>query len=348
MREASSAERRADLARCEAILAAGSRSFHAASRLLPARARKPAVALYAFCREADDAVDRDGGPDALARLSLRLDRAYAQRPEDSAVDRAFAAAVASRRIPRAIPDALIEGFSWDAAGRRYADYPALEAYAVRVAGSVGLMMALVMGVREPGPLARALDLGVAMQLTNVARDVGEDAAMGRLYLPLDWCAEAGLDADAFLAAPRFSPELGRVVRRLLTEADRLYARAGHGIAALPFDCRPAIAAAGGIYAAIGAEVARAGYDSVSRRAVVGAPAKAWRLAASLAAVAPRFGAASAAPAVPSGAALIAAVAALGEPSRTDPPRFGERVGGVAEAFARLERRQVAEGVAGRG
>ncbi|MFC3692362.1 phytoene/squalene synthase family protein [Chenggangzhangella methanolivorans] len=333
MRQASSA----DLAACSAILAQGSRSFQAASLLLPRRVREPAVALYAFCREADDAVDTSTDPASLQRLKARLDAAYAQRPEDSAVDRAFATAVAGRRIPRAIPDALIEGFSWDAEGRRYEKFDALEAYAVRVAGTVGLMMALVMGARSPAALARALDLGVAMQLTNIARDVGEDARMGRLYLPLDWCAEAGLDADALLAAPRPSPALARVVRRLLGQAEKLYARADAGIAALPLDCRPAIGAARRIYAAIGDEVAAAGHDSVTRRAVVGRSAKAWRLAASLTSVIPTPGRDAEAPALASGRALIEAATAMGEPApATAPPRFGERVGGVAEAFARLE------------
>ena len=338
MARPSSADASGDLAACAKILAAGSRSFHAASRLLPSRVRGPSTALYAFCREADDAIDRDRDPQSLARLAGRLDAAYAQRPEDSPVDRAFAAAVAGRRIPRAIPDALIEGFGWDADGRRYQNLEALEAYAARVAGTVGLMMALVMGARDEHALARALDLGVAMQFTNIARDIGEDARMGRLYLPLDWCAEAGLDVECFLADPRFSSAVAEVTRRLLAEAARLYARSGAGLAALPLDCRPAIAAARNIYSAIGAKVAAAGFDGVSRRAVVGRSAKAWRLATSLAAIAPASRADASAPALASGRLLIDAVTAMGEPPRPAlKPRFGERVGGVAEAFARLER-----------
>lgn len=340
---------RADLDACGAILAAGSRSFHAASLLLPARVRAPATALYAFCREADDVIDRSRDSEALGGLVRRLDGAYAQRPADSPVDRAFATAVAAARIPRAIPDALIEGFAWDAEGRRYDDLRALEAYGVRVAGTVGLMMALVMGVRQASALARALDLGVAMQFTNIARDVGEDARMGRFYLPLDWCAEAGVDVAAFLREPRFTPALGEVVRRLLAEAERRYAAADEGIAALPAACRPSIMAARSIYAAIGDEVARAGHDSVSRRAVVSAAVKIRLLAASLACLAPALP--RAAPAShadgPCARRLIEAVAVISEPAVAR-PAFGERVGGVAEAFARLERRQVAGGAAGRG
>jgi phytoene synthase len=98
--------------------------------------------------------------------------------------------------------------------------------------------------------------------------VGEDARAGRVFLPLDWLQEAGIDAPALLHAPEFTPALGRVVRRLLDEADTLYARAEAGIARLPLDCRVGIAAARRIYAAIGTKVAWAGYDSVSQRARV--------------------------------------------------------------------------------
>jgi phytoene synthase len=129
-------------------------------------------------------------------------------------------------------------------------------------------MALIMGTRSTAALERACELGLAMQLTNIARDVGEDARRDRLYLPRQWMREAGLDPDAWLAAPVFNEALGSVVARLLAEADRLYARAEHGIAVLPRNCRPAIRAARLVYAEIGREVERAGLDSVSRRAVV--------------------------------------------------------------------------------
>jgi phytoene synthase len=139
------------------------------------------------------------------------------------------------------------------------------------------MMTLVMGERAAAVLARACDLGAAMQLTNIARDVGEDARRGRLYLPTDWLAEAGIDPEAFLAAPRFDARLGLVVARLLGSAGALYARADAGIAALPRDCRAAIRGAGLVYADIGRVVASRGYDSVTSRAVVSTPRKLWLL-----------------------------------------------------------------------
>jgi phytoene synthase len=214
--------------------------------------RNPAVALYAFCRLADDAVD--GGGDrarAVADLKDRLDRAYAGRPDPNPADRAFAAVAARFAIPRALPDALIEGFAWDAEGRRYETLDDLIAYAVRVAGTVGAMMAVVMGERGARGVARACDLGVAMQLTNIARDVGEDARLGRIYLPLQDLRRAGIDPDAFLADPEPGPALAGVVARLLAAADELYARSEAGVATLPADCRPAIQAARRLYEGIG-------------------------------------------------------------------------------------------------
>jgi phytoene synthase len=238
---------------------------------LPKAVRDAAIALYAFCREADDAIDHappEGRAAALAGLVARLDAIYAGTPAPIAADREFAGVVGRYHIPRALPAALLEGFAWDAEGRRYASIDALEDYAARVAGTVGAMMALVMGVRDGAVLGRAAELGLAMQLTNIARDVGEDARAGRLYLPLDWLAEAEVDAGAFLRAPACCAGVRAVVARLLAHADMLYARADAGVAALPLRCRPAIAAARLLYAAIGQEAGRAGFDCVAARAVV--------------------------------------------------------------------------------
>ena len=258
-----------DLAACRRMLRTGSRSFHAASYLLPRSVREPATALYAFCRLADDAVDEGGGDaDVLAELRDRIRLAYAGRPRPIAADRAFSAVVRQYAMPVELPEALLEGFLWDAQGRRYETIEDLKGYAARVAGTVGAMMAVVMGARTKDVLARACDLGLAMQLSNIARDVGEDARAGRLYLPMAWLREAGLAPARWLADPVPDQRLGLVVERLLVEADRLYRRAEAGIARLPLACRPGIHAARRLYAAIGHEVRRQRYDSVSRRAVV--------------------------------------------------------------------------------
>lgn len=258
-----------DLAACRALLRVGSRSFYAASLLLPREVRDNATSLYAFCRLADDAVDLGhDGCDAPAAILARLERIYAGRPADDPVERAFAAMSERCALPRELPAALIEGLQWDAEGRQYDSLADLQAYAARVAGTVGAMMTLVMGVRDAEALARACDLGVAMQLTNIARDVGEDARAGRLYLPRQWLREAGIDPDDWLAQPTFDAALASVVARLLNAAARLYERAESGIAALPLGCRPAIFAARLIYAEIGGRIADNGFDSLSQRAVV--------------------------------------------------------------------------------
>ena len=266
-----------DLDACRTLLRGGSRTFYAASLLLPTRVRDPAIALYAFCRVADDAVDlaqEDGlstanaAVRALARLHQRLDRVYSGDPLPQPADRAFADVVKRFAIPKTLPLALLEGFEWDTVGRRYSTIEDLQAYAVRVAGTVGAMMALLMDVRTPEALARACDLGIGMQLTNIARDVGEDARAGRLYLPLEWLQEEGVNPEGFLNDPRFDPRIARVIARLLAAADEAYQRARDGVAALPADCRPGIDAAGRLYAEIGRQVERQQLDSVSRRAVV--------------------------------------------------------------------------------
>ncbi|MBB5048752.1 phytoene synthase [Rhodopseudomonas rhenobacensis] len=259
----------ADIAACREMLKEGSRTFHAASLVLPRRISDPAVALYAFCRVADDAVDL--GIDRAAAVELlkdRLDRICRGLPMPYPSDRAFADVVARYAIPETIPEALIEGLEWDAEGRRYETLSDLYGYAARVAGTVGVMMTLVMGQRAPDVVARACDLGCAMQLTNIARDVGEDARAGRLYLPLSWMREAGLDPDQWLQNPVFNSQIASIVKRLLDTADALYDRATFGIENLPRACRPGIFAARALYAEIGREVERSGLDSVSSRAVV--------------------------------------------------------------------------------
>ena len=174
--------------------------------------------------------------------------------------------------------------AWDVEGRRYGSLSDLQEYALRVAGTVGVMMTHLMGPTAPPVLDRARDLGIGMQLTNIARDVGTDARAGRVYLPLDWLDEVGIDADAFLRAPRMTDPLRGVVARLLRAADDHYARADRGIAHLPRDCRVAIRAARLLYSDIGRVIRKRDYDSVTTRAVVSGGRKAWLLARSVSAL----------------------------------------------------------------
>ena len=265
-----------DLAACRASIRRHSRSFDVASRLLPAGVRDAAVATYAFCRAADDAVD-DAGPADAARARLddvrrRLDCIYRGAPVDGAFARAFARVVAAARIPRDEPDALVAGMAQDLGTVRIADEDALLVYCHRAAGVVGRMMSRIMGRDDPGALHRAGHLGIAMQLTNIARDVGEDARRDRVYLPSTWLAEAhGTVGDVLALRP--TPPVRAVTRRLLALADGYYTSGIGGIGLLPPACRPAILSAALLYRAIGDRVLAHDGDGITARARVGAARK---------------------------------------------------------------------------
>jgi 15-cis-phytoene synthase len=334
---------RADLERCQRLLRDGSRSFFVASRLLPVRIRDAATAMYAFCRVADDLVDRTtAGAAGVARLRDRIDRVYRGQPFPRATDRAFADVVERFAIPRDLPLALVEGLEWDLERRGYETIDALHGYAARVASSVGVMMSLVMGARTPDQLARACELGVAMQLTNIARDVGEDAAMGRLYLPAAWMRDAGLDPAEWLARPVFDRRIASVVARLLSHADDLYRRADEGIATLPRGCRPGIRAARLVYWSIGSEIARRGWDSVSGRAVVSSQRK---VALAARAMVPRWSRASGLSAAPLEAVRFLVEAASASTPAAPRARISltDRIVWALELFEKLERAEFDSG-----
>lgn len=332
-----------DMDHCREAIRTGSYSFHAASRLLPADVRDSALALYAFCRLADDAVDEgDEKVGAVLSLQDRLDLAYAGRPRNAPTDRAFAAMVEMHEMPRALPEALLEGLAWDAQERRYATLSGVIDYSARVASAVGAMMTVLMGVRDRHALARACDLGVAMQLTNIARDVGEDARAQRIYLPLNWMDDAGIAPEAFFADPLPTPAIRRMVKRLLAEAQRLYLRSEAGIGALPVRARPGITAARLVYAGIGAQIRRNGFDSVSRRAVTTRGQKiGWLAQAMLRSSAGLLLPKSAvlyAPPLPEVAFLVDAAAEQSAEIGWGPGRFGAALEAVAQLRAQEEAR----------
>jgi phytoene synthase len=256
-----------DIAGCYDAIRKGSHSFYAASKLLPKQVRDQAVVLYAFCRVADDTVDAKHAPkDAVEILKERLELAYRGTPKNDPVDRAFASLVNSCNMPKTLPDALLEGLEWDSLNLRFETLSDLHSYSARVASAVGVMMCVLMDVRDKDVLARACDLGAAMQLTNIARDIGEDARNGRLYIPLRWMGEESLDPVEFLKNPEPSEKIARIAKRLLFEAERLYNRAEAGLSELPLACRPGIFAARHIYEKIGKHIAAADYDSITQRA----------------------------------------------------------------------------------
>jgi 15-cis-phytoene synthase len=286
----------ADLALCRQMIRQGSKSFHMASLLLPAVYREQARALYGFCRMADDLVDHATTPqNAVTDLALRLDNIYEGHPNNDATDRAFADVVHRFAIPRAIPDALIEGFAWDAKGHHYETLSDVTAYAVRVAGTVGVMMSLIMGQRKPEALARAIDLGIAMQFSNIARDVEEDEKLGRCYLPAAWLGGAS------------KPQ---VASRLVDEAELIYQRSTSGIAMLPASCRASINTARLLYREIGIEAKRIGHQG---RAIVSLKRK-LVLVAQAVVETPTLRMQSSAPCAPEAQFLLDAVA------QTPPPK----------------------------
>lgn len=263
----------------------GSKSFSAASRLFAPATRERAYMLYAWCRYCDDQIDsqhlgmstgdeqsRQQRRECLAELRSATLRAISGGTPDGPVFEALQRVVRDCEIPQRYPLELLAGFEMDVGGHVYADLPDTLLYAYRVAGVVGVMMSYVMGVREPGVLERAADLGIAFQLTNIARDVLDDAAAGRCYLPATWLTAERLTL-ANLPAPEQRPALFRVVTRLLTEADRYYASASLGLRELPFRSAWAVAMALGVYREIGEVVRRRGASAWDRRAVVSTPRK---------------------------------------------------------------------------
>jgi phytoene synthase len=272
-----------DTRSCASVVRRHARTFWWASRLLPAGKRRGAYGLYAFCRTADDIVDRirPGGDGARAASELAAFRAATARAlagggADSAVLRELAWTVATFHVPRAAIEELLDGVAHDLSGTRYATWPELEAYCEGVASSVGEMCAAVFGV-SGGPAERAeatrcaRTLGVAMQLTNVLRDVGEDAGRGRCYLPDDELARFGFSRDDVLsrAALRRREAWTAFMRRQVARARTLYDASTPGIALLSEDARPCAAACASGYARILDAIEHARYDTFTRRAYVG-------------------------------------------------------------------------------
>ncbi|WP_316013272.1 phytoene/squalene synthase family protein [Roseobacter sp. HKCCA0434] len=243
-------------------IAKGSQSFALAARLFAPRMREDCVMLYAWCRHTDDVIDgqvaghgqdpryREGQSARLDALREETDVALHTDTPVSAPFEALRRVARRHAIPAAHPHALLDGFAMDADRRSYPTLGALHDYCYHVAGVVGVMMARIMGARDPATLDRACDLGLAFQLTNICRDVIDDARAGRVYLPTDLLAAEGIgqvDPDD----RGQSAGLHRVVLRLLDDADRYYDSALHGIAELPARPALAIAAARRIYREIG-------------------------------------------------------------------------------------------------
>lgn len=263
-------------AHCEALTAQHSRSFHLASGLLPADKRRAARALYAFCRVTDDTVDAPTG-DVAATLESWRQRALApDPPDDDLVAVAWADARSRYHVPPRYAEQLIEGVARDITQNRYATFDELATYCYGVASTVGLMSMHIIGFAGPEAVPYAIKLGVALQLTNILRDVGEDWRAGRVYLPQEELAAFGL-SETDLAAGRVDDRWRDFMRFQITRNRQLYAEAWPGIALLRRDGRLAIAAAADIYRAILEDIEAHDYDVFNRRAYVSKWGKLRRL-----------------------------------------------------------------------
>ena len=276
------------LAASKASIVKGSKSFRSASRLFDAEVREDAWLLYAWCRRCDDEIDgQDHGfghenlsPEEqqrrLARLYDQTRRALAGEAMDDQTFAAFQRVAQRHRLPERWPLDLLDGFAMDVEHREYRTIDDVLTYCWHVAGVVGVMMARVMHVTDAAVLRRAQDLGLAFQLTNISRDVIEDAQDGRVYLPADWLVEAGLEPTAqAVADPANRAAVHAVTQRLLAVAEPYYDSARDGLRGLPFRSSMAIAAARGVYREIGRKVVRRGPDAWDKRVSVGKAMKLW-------------------------------------------------------------------------
>jgi len=276
------------LAASKASITKGSKSFRSASRLFDPAVREDAWLLYAWCRACDDEIDgqdhgfghevltADEQRRRLARLYDMTRRAMTGEPMPDPTFAAFQRVAVRHRLPERWALDMIDGFAMDVEHRDYRTIDDVMAYCWHVAGVVGVMMARVMGVTNPEVLRRAQDLGLAFQLTNISRDVIEDAQGGRVYLPADWLVEAGLAPTAeAVADPANRAAVHRVTERLLAVAEPYYDSARDGLRGLPFRSAMAIAAARGVYREIGRKVRRLGPGVWKRRVSVGRLMKLW-------------------------------------------------------------------------
>ncbi len=245
------------------------RSFRIAARLLSAEDADDAALTYAFCREADDLVDEAPSVEAATTAidELRAELRGRRRPRPLVV--AFYRMALRRRLPIDAAWTLVDTIADDAGPVRISDDPALLRYAYGVAGTVGLMMASLLGARTQEARTCAIDLGIGMQLSNVARDVTEDARRDRLYLPAERLRALGVDPEDVVAGTADPEQLATVSRDLVALADRYYASALDGLGFLPLRGRLAVAVAASLYQAIGHAVVRRGALALRGRTVLG-------------------------------------------------------------------------------
>jgi phytoene synthase len=265
-------------AKCDAITAEHSRTFHFASSLLPRDKRRGARALYGFCRITDDTVDRLEGDAAGALAQWRRRATSPTPPEDDLVLLAWAKTRAAYRIPACYAEQLIDGVAQDLTTTRYPTFEELACYCYGVASTVGLMSMHIIGFAGPGAVPHAVKMGVALQMTNILRDVGEDWRSGRVYLPQDELATHGL-SDTDIEAGCVDDRWRKFMRFQIDRNRAFYRDSWPGIALLHHDGQFAIAAAADLYSAILTDIEANDFDVFHRRAHIGLWGKIRRLPA---------------------------------------------------------------------
>jgi phytoene synthase len=263
-------------AQCEALTRTASHTFYFASALLPPTKRRAMRALYAFCRRTDDLVDL---PIADSGAALTAWEQAVHRRTPATNDPILLAWEDTRLrfgIPTAYADQLIQGVGRDLLQDRYQTFDELAAYCYEVASTVGLMSMHIIGFAGETAIPYAVELGVALQLTNILRDVGEDWRCGRLYLPLDELERYGIGEDS-IAASHVDSAWRAFMRFQIARTREMYRAALPGIMLLTRDGRFAVAAAAELYAAILDDIEKHDYDVFTRRAHIGTLGKLRRL-----------------------------------------------------------------------
>ncbi len=252
---------------CEAITAKNSRSFFLASSLLPGEKRRAMRALYAFCRTADNLADGDVDQPASRLLELRQGIAGLGKLSGDAMLAAWSDIRTRYHIPLCYAEQLLDGVERDLVQRRYQTFEDLSVYCYGVASTVGLMSMQITGFSNRQAFPYAIKLGVALQLTNILRDVGEDWHSDRLYLPLDELAAYGMD-ESDVAAAKVDSRWRDFMRFQIARTRRLYAESMPGIALLHPDGRFAVTAAAMLYRGILDDIEAHDFDVFNRRAHV--------------------------------------------------------------------------------
>lgn len=250
-----------------------SKSFYFSSQILPARKKWDTFALYSFCRYADNIVDNPRSRadaelfEEVASVSRELQIAYRRGESEHPVLKSFIEVVKRRSIPIEYALDLLDGVKMDLLKNRYETFAELYEFAYRVAGVVGLMMTYVLGFSHKDALIYAEKLGIAMQLTNILRDIREDKNMHRIYLPLKDFREFGITEEDIINE-RFSPNMYRFMKFQVERAHRYFDEAQPGIALLDQDSRFAITSASRIYRGILSRIEHNGYNPYLGRAFV--------------------------------------------------------------------------------